>query len=79
MNGISQSAATQQIQELEKSLGIILLDRSTRPLAITHAGRLYADFCRDVMRRREDLAVELARVKEEARERCASRPFIPSD
>src|SRR5579863_7322054 len=66
LNGISQSAATQQIQELEKSLGITLLDRSTRPLAITHAGRLYADFCRDVLRRRDDLAVELARVKEEA-------------
>jgi DNA-binding transcriptional LysR family regulator len=31
MNGISQSAATQQIQDLEKAFATELLDRSTRP------------------------------------------------
>ena len=34
-NGISQSAASQHIQELEKKLGISLLDRTTRPLNLT--------------------------------------------
>ena len=43
MNGISQSAATQHIQELEKRLGVQLLDRSTRPLGLTAGGKLYAD------------------------------------
>jgi LysR family transcriptional regulator, transcriptional activator of the cysJI operon len=66
MNGISQSAATQQIQDLEKAFATELLDRSTRPLAVTAAGQLYAGFCRDVLRRREDFMAELARVKEEA-------------
>lgn len=59
MNGISQSAATQHIQFLEKRLGATLLDRSTRPLALTKAGRLYADLCRDVLRREEHFRVAL--------------------
>lgn len=66
LNGISQSAATQQVQDLEKAFGTELLDRSTRPLAVTAAGQLYTEFCRDVLRRREDFLAELARVKEEA-------------
>ena len=65
INGVSQSAATQQVQDLEKSLGTALLDRSTRPLVVTAAGQLYADFCRDVLRRRDEFLTELARVKEE--------------
>src|SRR5258707_951915 len=55
-NNISQSAASQHIQELEKKLGIALLDRSTRPLVLTAAGKLYFDLCRDVLRREEEFA-----------------------
>ena len=62
-NGISQSAATQHIQELEKRLGVQLLDRSTRPLGLTAAGKLYADLCRDVLRREEDFIAALDEVK----------------
>ncbi len=65
MNSVSQSAASQQVQELEADLGIELLDRSTRPLVVTAAGHLYADFCRDVLRRREEFHVALDRMKEE--------------
>jgi len=66
MNGISQSAATQHIQELEKRLTVQLLDRSTRPLGLTAAGKLYAELCRDVLRREEDFMVALDEVKSEA-------------
>jgi len=66
MNGISQSAATQHIQELEKRLGVQLLDRSTRPLGVTPGGKLYAELCRDVLRREEDFAVALDEIKAEA-------------
>jgi LysR family transcriptional regulator, transcriptional activator of the cysJI operon len=66
MNGISQSAATQHIQELEKRLSVQLLDRSTRPLGLTPGGKLYADLCRDVLRREEDFAVALDEIKAEA-------------
>jgi DNA-binding transcriptional LysR family regulator len=66
INGISQSAATQHIQELEKRLGAALLDRSTRPLGLTAAGKLYADLCRDVLRREEDFAAALDEIKASA-------------
>jgi len=65
-NGISQSAATQHVQELERRLGLRLVDRSTRPLALTDAGKLYADFCRDVLRREEQFLVALERLKGQA-------------
>jgi DNA-binding transcriptional LysR family regulator len=66
MNGISQSAATQHIQELEKRLGVKLLDRSTRPLGLTAGGKLYAELCRDILRREEDFAAALDEIKAEA-------------
>jgi DNA-binding transcriptional LysR family regulator len=65
MNSVSQSAASQHVQDLEKSLGTQLLDRATRPLAVTPAGHLYADFCRDVLRRKEEFEVALDRLKVE--------------
>jgi len=63
MNGFSQSAASQQVQELERSLGATLLDRSRRPLVVTPAGQLYAEFCRDVLRRRVELEAALGLLK----------------
>ncbi len=63
MNGITPSAASQQIQELEKALGTTLLDRSTRPLFITPAGRLYNEMCRDILRRREEFHAALGELK----------------
>jgi DNA-binding transcriptional LysR family regulator len=65
MNKVSQSAASQHIQELEKQLGTALLDRSTRPLAVTEAGHLYLAFCRDVLRRKEEFEAGLAQMKQE--------------
>ncbi len=65
-NGISQSAATQQIQELERRLGTELLDRSTRPLGLTEAGKLYLEFCRDVVRRSEEFEAAIEHVRDTA-------------
>ncbi len=64
-NGISQSAASQHVQELERTLGVELLDRSTRPLVVTPAGRLYVELCRDLLRRKEDFEAALQRLKQE--------------
>jgi len=61
--GVSQSAASQQLQEAERLFGIELLDRSTRPIELTDAGRLYLEFCRDVLRRKEDFDRELDKLK----------------
>jgi DNA-binding transcriptional LysR family regulator len=65
MNHVSQSAASQHIQELEDRFGISLLDRSTRPLGLTPAGRLYLDLCREVLRRADEFAAALDELKYE--------------
>jgi DNA-binding transcriptional LysR family regulator len=65
LNGVSQSAASQHIQELEDRFGIELLDRSTRPLGLTPAGRLYFDLCREVLRRAEEFSAALDELKHE--------------
>jgi len=65
LNDVSQSAASQHVQDLERNLGTILLDRSTRPLVVTSAGQLYADFCRDVLRRKEEFEVALEELKQQ--------------
>jgi DNA-binding transcriptional LysR family regulator len=41
--GLTQSAASQAVQTLEEHLGMLLIDRSLRPLGLTRAGRLYRD------------------------------------
>lgn len=63
MNGVSQPAASQHIHELESRLGVSLLDRSTRPFALTSAGKLYAELCRDVLRRHEEFEVAIETLK----------------
>lgn len=40
-----------------------LIDRGTRPLKLTDAGRLYYEFCRDALRRKEEFDVALDRMK----------------
>ena len=61
--GVSQSAASQQLQEAERLLGVDLLDRRTRPFELTEAGRLYYEFCRDVLRRKEEFDRQLDKLK----------------
>lgn len=74
LNHVSQSAASQHVQELEKRLGATLIDRSTRPFSLTPAGRLYYELCRDVLHRKEefDVALELLKSKIEGTVRVAS-------
>lgn len=65
LNGISQSAASQHIQELERELGVDLMDRSRRPLELTDAGRHYGELCRDILRRWEEFQGTLEHLKSE--------------
>lgn len=60
---VSQSAASQHVQEVERRLGVTLLDRSKRPLELTAAGKIYNEFCRDVLRREEELGLSLESLK----------------
>jgi len=65
LNGISQSAASQHLQDLEEQLGLPLLDRTSRPLLVTDAGKLYLEMCRDVLRRQDEFQAALERMKAE--------------
>jgi DNA-binding transcriptional LysR family regulator len=66
MNEVSQSAASQQIQEVERELGVRLFDRGTRPLTVTAAGKLYVEYCREVLRRHDELEASLNKLKKQA-------------
>ena len=48
-NDVSQSAASQMVSQLEKRLGVKLIDRSKRPLAPTLEGQLYFEGCRKLI------------------------------
>jgi DNA-binding transcriptional LysR family regulator len=63
-NGISQSAASQALTDLERGLGVLLFDRSSRPLVTTQAGKIYLEFCRDVLRRKDEVQAELDALRE---------------
>ncbi|MBZ5621579.1 MAG: LysR family transcriptional regulator [Acidobacteriia bacterium] len=63
--GVSQSAASQHVQEVERKLTVSLFDRSKRPLELTAAGKLYAEFCREALRREEEFGLELEALKRE--------------
>ena len=52
---IAQPTASQAILQLEQDLGVKLLDRSSRPLAVTPAGEVYAQGCRELLDRVSDL------------------------
>jgi DNA-binding transcriptional LysR family regulator len=65
--GVTQSAASQAIQQLEAELDAQLLDRSRRPLQPTEEGRGFYEACRtllaDFERARSDLATARQRVE----------------
>lgn len=66
LNGLSQSAASQALQEMERELGAEFFDRTRRPLVITEPGKRVLEYCREILRRHEDLQADLARMKQEA-------------
>lgn len=48
---ISQTAITQQMQLLEESLGCTLFDRSTRPVSLTPAGKIFLGEAKAILER----------------------------
>jgi DNA-binding transcriptional LysR family regulator len=60
LHGVTQSAASQRIQGLERELGVQLIDRSTRPLSLTAAGELYFRGCRRILASYERLKQRVA-------------------
>lgn len=51
VNDVSQSAASQAILQIEKTLGAELLDRSKRPWELTAQGKVFFDGAQDIVNR----------------------------
>lgn len=57
---ISQSAASQAIQQLEAELGVLLIDRSKRPFMLTPEGHTFFDGCRSLLEGYEKVRAQIA-------------------
>ena len=65
LHGITQSAASQRISQLEKRLGVTLIDRSVRPLGLTKQGLTFLEGCSGILDKYDKLASELAAMKQD--------------
>ena len=54
------ASVSEQVAALERSVGVRLLDRTTRALALTSEGAAYFDLCRRVLREIEDAERDIA-------------------
>ena len=63
-HGITQSAVSQRISQLEKKLGVPLLDRSVRPLELTEAGVVYLRGCLELVQRYEHLESRVCQLRQ---------------
>lgn len=61
-HGVTQSAASQRIGQLERRLGVTLIDRSVRPLELTEPGRIFLSGCEDILERYDRLERKVAAV-----------------
>lgn len=58
-NGMKQSAVSQQIAALEEALGVVLLHRTTRKMALTEQGQHYLQQVRQLLSAMEELEQQL--------------------
>ena len=61
VNYVSQSAASQAVQQLERELGVGLIDRTRRPFAVTPEGQSFYLACRGVLESWEKAKAEKAK------------------
>jgi DNA-binding transcriptional LysR family regulator len=64
-NGMTQSGASQAVQQLEDYLQVQLLDRSKRPFVLTPEGRVFYAGCGKLVRQFETLAEEVRSLGQE--------------
>ena len=62
-NFVSQSAASQAVQQLESQVGASLIDRTKRPFAVTPQGQALYEACRSMLEAWEKAKAEVAAVK----------------
>jgi LysR family transcriptional regulator, benzoate and cis,cis-muconate-responsive activator of ben and cat genes len=74
---IAQPPLSRQIQQLEDELGVTLIDRGSRPLRLTDAGRLLYEQAVQVLERIEEMKAITERLHEAERPRMRIG-FVPS-
>jgi DNA-binding transcriptional LysR family regulator len=62
-NEVSQSAASQIVLQLEKRLGVQLVNRSTRPLQLTGLGQAYYEGCKGLVEQYLELEVSIRKAQ----------------
>lgn len=65
--GLSPSAVSKLITRLELRLGVRLINRTTRRLALTHEGEIYLERSRDILRAIEAVEAEIATTRASSR------------
>jgi len=63
LNFVSQSAASQAVQQLERELGTPLIDRTRRPFVVTAEGQTLYAACRSLLESWEKAKADVASVK----------------
>ena len=75
--GSTRSATSKAVMELERVLGVRLLDRTTRRVRPTEAGLAYYERCLDILARVEETEMQVARLHGEPSGRSpAERPGL---
>tara|TARA_R110002167_G_scaffold150687_4_gene344456 strand:- start:16 stop:924 length:909 start_codon:yes stop_codon:yes gene_type:complete len=65
--GLTRSAVSKAVMELERILGARLLDRTTRRVGPTEAGLAYYENCLDIIARVEETEIQVSRLHDEPR------------
>ncbi len=65
--GLTRSAVSKGVMELEQLLGARLLDRTTRSVSPTEAGLAYYESCLDIIARVEETELQVSRLHDEPR------------
>ncbi len=63
LNGITQSAVSQQLRAMEKNFNVIIVDRSQKQFKLTREGQKLYSSARDILHRYEKLHSELQEMK----------------
>jgi len=60
---VSQSAASQAVQQLERDVGVALIDRTKRPFVVTPEGQAFYSACRGLLDAWDQAKAQIAAVK----------------
>lgn len=58
---VTQPALSKYLNRLERSLGVTLVDRSTKPIRVTEAGKVYLSYIEEHERLLRSLSIEMSR------------------